>query len=95
MATLDWLRVTFPDLDNLTPLSQGGQKLVFAARHKTDGEVVLKLIKPNQDLETIRREVLAVATVQSARVPKILEYGGLFQDSWIERHCQAALASRA
>jgi serine/threonine protein kinase len=75
MATLDWLRVTFPDLDNVAPLSQGGQKLVFAARHKADGDVVLKVIKPNQDLETVRREVLAVATVQSARVPKILEYG--------------------
>ena len=75
MAMVDWLRAAFPDLEDLTPLSQGGQKLVFTARHKTDGDVVLKVIKPNQDLETVRREVLAVATVQSARVPKILEYG--------------------
>lgn len=27
MAMVDWLRAAFPDLEDLTPLSQGGQSL--------------------------------------------------------------------
>jgi serine/threonine protein kinase len=72
-----WLQAAFPDLTDLEALSQGGQKLVFTGRHKTDGDVVLKLIRPNQDLESVRREILAVSAVRSARVPEILESGAL------------------
>lgn len=72
---LRWLRQQFPHLSNLTPLSLGGQKLVFSAVHPIDGEVVLKLIHPQQNDEATRRELLAVAQVNSARVPAILEDG--------------------
>ncbi len=72
---LVWLRQQFPRLSNLNPLSVGGQKLVFAAVHPVDGEVVLKLIHPRQDHEQTRRELLAVSQVNSGRVPPILEVG--------------------
>jgi serine/threonine protein kinase len=72
---LVWLQRQFPNLANLTPLSVGGQKLVFAGVHPVDGEVVLKLIHPRQDHEQTRRELLAVSQVNSPRVPSILEVG--------------------
>lgn len=70
-----WLQTEFPELTNLSPLGQGGYKLVFSALHPAEGHVVLKLIQPSQDVESIRREILAVQQVQSPRVPKILGVG--------------------
>lgn len=70
-----WLLRAFPDLANIAPLSSGGQKVVFAATHPSEGSVVLKLIHLNQDVEAVRREILAVTKVASHRVPKILDHG--------------------
>ncbi|HTT18407.1 MAG TPA: serine/threonine-protein kinase [Candidatus Sulfotelmatobacter sp.] len=70
-----WVQAQFPDLTNIAALSPGGQKIVFAATHPIDGDVVLKLINPGQPNETTDREVLAVQIVQSPRVPRILEQG--------------------
>lgn len=70
-----WLKATFPDLTDFRALGQGGQKVVYVARHKTDGDVVLKIIHPRTDVESVRREILAVQQVRSPRVPKIIEYG--------------------
>jgi len=72
---LTWLAQKFPDLNSLTPLGTGGQKTVFSAHHATDGDVVLKIIHPQHDPETANREMLAVRSVQSPRVPKILDNG--------------------
>jgi len=74
-VTVGWLAVQFPDLQNIQPLSQGGQKQVFSALHGHDGDVVLKLMHPTADMERTRRELVAVAQVQSARVPRILDQG--------------------
>lgn len=71
----NWLMSTFPNLSDFRSLGQGGQKLVMTAKHRTDGDVVLKIIHPNTDVETVRREILAVQQVQSPRVPRIMEYG--------------------
>jgi len=71
---LAWLSANFPDLRDLNVLNAGGFKIVFSAVHPIDGHVVLKLI-PNQDFESIRREILAVQQIQSRRVPAILEVG--------------------
>ena len=73
--TAAWLQEQFGDLADIRPLSQGGQKQVFSAVHQQDGEVVLKLMHPAQDIERTMRELVAVAEVDSARVPKILESG--------------------
>ena len=74
-VTAAWLAGQFPDLQNIQPLSRGGQKLVFSAQHLHDGDVVLKLMHPNADIERTRREIIAVARVQSTRVPIILDQG--------------------
>ena len=73
--TTQWLSRQFPDLANLATLGSGGQKLVFAADHPTDGPVVLKLIHPQQDIAIVQREMLAVQQVRSPRVPAILDSG--------------------
>lgn len=70
-----WVQAYFPNLTQITLLAGGGQKLVFAALHPTEGDVVLKLANPAQSSETTTREVLAVQTIQSPRVPRILEQG--------------------
>jgi serine/threonine-protein kinase len=74
-VTARWLAGQFPDLQNIQPLSQGGQKQVFSALHRHDGDVVLKLMHPTADIERTRRELVAAAQVQSARVPRILDQG--------------------
>ncbi|QDU14842.1 Serine/threonine-protein kinase PrkC [Gimesia maris] len=70
-----WLSSHFDELSNIESLAIGGQKFVFAANHKVDGAVVLKLIKPSIDLDHVNREILAVQRVESNRVPSILEHG--------------------
>lgn len=70
-----WLESTFPDLTNFKPLGQGGQKTVYAVDHKANGPVVLKIIHPRTDVQSIEREILAVQQVNSPRVPRILAYG--------------------
>lgn len=70
-----WVQAQFPDLTNIALLNSGGQKIVFAATHSVDGDVVLKLINPGQPHETTDREILAVQIVQSPRVPRILDQG--------------------
>ena len=72
-----WLQQAFPSLHNLQVLGRGGQKEVFSALHASDGDVVLKLINPQQETESVRREILAVARVRSPRVPRILDQGQL------------------
>jgi serine/threonine protein kinase len=72
---VQWLQSQFPDLSNLVLLGAGGFKRVFAGIHATDGEVVLKLIHPQQPLETTRREILAANQVGSPHVPQILAVG--------------------
>lgn len=72
---LSWIAQAFPDLKNIHLLGQGGQKIVFSAQHPNDGEIVLKVIHPSQNVEDIRREILAVETITTARVPRILETG--------------------
>lgn len=57
-VTVPWLNKKFQSLQDIQPLSQGGQKQVFSALHSQDGDVVLKLMHPNSDIDRIRREIL-------------------------------------
>ena len=77
MAMLDagWVQSAFPDLTGVQPLAEGGQKWVYTATHPSDGSIVLKLVKPNADVERTRREMQAVQAVGSARVPRVLADG--------------------
>jgi eukaryotic-like serine/threonine-protein kinase len=75
LLTAAWLAGVFPELQNIQPLSEGGQKQVFSAQHPENGDIVLKLMHPSADIERTMRELVAVARVQSARVPIILDQG--------------------
>lgn len=72
---LNWLHTIFPNLQNIQPLDDGGQKSVFTADHPVDGKIVLKLFHPRANVDRAVREVEAVAEIKSPRVPKILESG--------------------
>lgn len=73
--TIDGLAPIFPDLHGLAFLGQGGQRVVLSATHATEGDVVLKILPPFADEERMNREELAVTTVNSPRVPRILARG--------------------
>jgi serine/threonine protein kinase len=73
----NWLQSQFRDLSGIAPLSRGGQKVVYAATHSTDGSIVLKIIHPTQDPERVRRELLAVHKTGCPRVPRVLASGEL------------------
>ena len=77
VITPSWLTHNFPDLANVLVIGEGGQKWVFGATHATEGDVVLKLIKPSMDMDRVQREILAVRQINSVRVPllKILDTG--------------------
>ena len=75
--TIPWLETTFPELSAFIGLGMGGQKLVFSAMHASEGEVVLKIFQPAQTVEEVNREVLAVQTIGSSHVPRILATGSV------------------
>lgn len=64
-----------PELSSVVDFPEGGQKWVYSAIHPSDGEVVIKIIKPNTDVNRVHREILAVRRANSPRVPRILEVG--------------------
>lgn len=74
---LQWIAAQFPLLSGLQPLAQGGQKIVFAAQHASDGDVVLKLLLRSSDGQRLEREVLAGQLVECERVPRVFETGEL------------------
>jgi len=88
----EWLQAQFPDYSNIVPLVQpGGQKQVYRAQHRSDGNVVLKIVHLDTEPERIEREVIAVQQIGSSRIPRIMEYGNIAVDDnallWIrEEH---------
>ena len=74
---MSWIAAQFPLLSGLQPLAQGGQKIVFAAQHAIDGDVVLKLLLRSSDGQRLEREVLAGQLVECERVPRVFETGEL------------------
>lgn len=72
-----WVGRQFPDLSNLKLLDKGGQKIVFSARHTTEGEVVLKLLLYESGDLRLKREVLAVKLIRCDHVPRIYDTGML------------------
>lgn len=73
----EWIAEQFSDLQNLVPLAKGGQKVVFAAEHASDGHVVLKLLLQESGNARLGREILAGQLVGCDRVPRIYATGTL------------------
>lgn len=74
---IPWIAAQFPQLVGLQPLAKGGQKVVFAAQHAAEGDVVLKLLLKATGGERLEREVLAGQLVECDRVPRVYETGSL------------------
>jgi len=74
---IPWIAAQFPQLSGLQRLAQGGQKVVFAAQHASDGDVVLKLLLRASDEQRLEREVLAGQLIECERVPRVFETGEL------------------
>jgi serine/threonine-protein kinase len=74
---LVWVQANFGELTNILQFPSGGAKLVFAATHPTDGDVVLKIIRPSHGIDEISREILAVQQMVGVRVPSILASGSI------------------
>lgn len=73
---LAWLQARFLDIAGLTPIGGGGQKLVFAGHHPTDGDVVLKLCRLGGDSAVrLPREIEAMQRVPSVRIPHVFQDG--------------------
>lgn len=70
---LAWIASSFPSLSELSPVAKGGQKVVFSAKHPSDGDVVLKLLLNASSEERLEREVLAGKLIDCPRVPQIYE----------------------
>lgn len=74
---IPWIASQFSELTDLQPLAKGGQKLVFAAKHANEGDVVLKLLLKASGEERLEREVLASQLIECDRVPRVFETGSL------------------
>ncbi len=72
---LAWVQQQFPNYTSLAPLGQGGQRVVLAGHHESDGDIVLKLLYPGSELRRVLREIDAVKRVVSPRIPCILASG--------------------
>lgn len=62
-------------LENISLYRNAGQKYVFTAEHPQYGTVVLKVIKPEQDLERIKREIQILKDCQGFNTSTIYEDG--------------------
>lgn len=68
------LACAFPFVRIEDKLGEGGQKFVFKARTQ-DGTVAFKIIKADQHVERIKREISAASRFAPPRFPKIFHYG--------------------
>lgn len=90
---LDVLAQQFPDLQNISYITSGGQKAVYAADHQHHGKIALKILAPGADAERFVREVAAVQSLPSQYVPQVHAHGQLadphpqhhwLYEEWIE-----------
>lgn len=66
-------RLQYPDYEFVGALTPSAQKAAFHVR-KDGCDYCLKIIAPNQSLERVQREVLAMQTMDHPNVAKVIEY---------------------
>jgi serine/threonine-protein kinase len=74
MTDVTELRASFAELGDITMFAESGQKEVLRAT-LNGAPVVLKIIKPGQAPESVRREIAAVAGLNCDYVPAVLASG--------------------
>jgi serine/threonine-protein kinase len=68
------------NLSDIKLLKEAGQKFVYKAVSDKYGDVVLKIIKPNQDLERIVREIEILKNLKDINTSHVLEDGKITSD---------------
>lgn len=70
---IDSARAQFPDYEFVNALTPSAQKSAFHVR-RGGKDYCLKIIAPNQALDRVQREVLAMQSLDHPNVVKVLEY---------------------
>jgi eukaryotic-like serine/threonine-protein kinase len=73
IVPIDSARVKFPDYEFVAALTPSAQKSAFHVR-RGGKDYCLKIIAPNQALDRVQREVLAMQALDHPNVVKVLEY---------------------
>lgn len=66
-----------PKIDSITRISQGGQKVVYTAKHVNYGDIVLKFIKEPGFDPRIAREIEILKAYSFPHVPKLFDHGSV------------------
>lgn len=74
---LEFLAQHYPNLSNITYITSGGQKAVYAAMHQAFGKIALKILTPGASNERFEREIAAVQAIPEQHIPVIYEHGQL------------------
>lgn len=83
--SIEQLNKKFPQLENITKLKTGGQKVVYDAVHAEHGNIVLKIVLHDGNDPRILREIELVKNNAFPNVPSIYDLGtvGLNSSSFI------------
>lgn len=73
--TIEQLKNQFPQLENITELKTGGQKIVYGAEHKKYGNIVLKIVLQSGDNPRVLREIKLIKGNLFPNVPSIYDVG--------------------
>jgi len=68
------------NLIDIELLKEAGQKVVYKAISKQYGKVVLKVIKPNQNIERVLREIEILKSLKEINSSQVLEDGKITSD---------------
>lgn len=70
----------FPDYEFVETLTPSAQKCAFHVRDTSGRSLCLKLIAPDQALERVEREVLALQAVEHPGIARLIEYTSTTKD---------------
>jgi eukaryotic-like serine/threonine-protein kinase len=73
--SIEQLHKQFPQLENITNLKTGGQKIVYNAVHTKHGDIVLKIVLHGGNDPRILREIELIKNNSFPNVPSIYEVG--------------------
>lgn len=80
LPSIDELKAKLVKLEQIVPLAQGGQKIVYKALHADYNNVALKVILSPLDDQRAQREIEVATEYHFSNVPTLFEWGILGED---------------
>lgn len=77
---LSTIKRNLPNIQDITYLDQGGQKVVYKGTHQKYGLIVLKLILDASTSERAQREIDVATKCNFPNVPKLYEWGSFLYE---------------